>query len=85
MEKEQVEGEIPAADLDRVLAADVAEIAAELDQEPFQLLDQGPLQVDLGPFSRGAMHLVCARSAYDVPRIRLVAQLLEAELRRTAE
>jgi DNA-binding transcriptional LysR family regulator len=44
-----------------------------------------PLQVDLGPFSRGAMHLVCARSAYDVPRIRLVAQLLEAELRRTAE
>jgi DNA-binding transcriptional LysR family regulator len=44
-----------------------------------------PLSVDLGPFQRGAMHLVCAKSAYDVPRIRLVAQLLEAELRRTAE
>ena len=40
-----------------------------------------PARVDLGPFARGALHLVCARSALDVPRIRLVAQLIEAELR----
>ena len=48
VEEEQIEGEIPSADLDRVLAADVAEIAAELDQELLELLDQGTLQVGLG-------------------------------------
>jgi DNA-binding transcriptional LysR family regulator len=41
-----------------------------------------PLSVDLGRFARGAMHLVSARSALDIPRVRLMAQLIEAELRR---
>jgi len=41
-----------------------------------------PLGVDLGPFARGAMHLVAARSALDIPRIRLLAQLIETELGR---
>ena len=29
-------------------AADEAEVAAQLEQEPLELLDQGPLQVGLG-------------------------------------
>jgi DNA-binding transcriptional LysR family regulator len=41
-----------------------------------------PLDIDLGPFARGAMHLVAARSALDIPRIRLLAQLIETELRK---
>lgn len=43
-----------------------------------------PLKVDLGEFQRGALHLVCAKSALDVPRVRLVADLVRAELRRAA-
>jgi DNA-binding transcriptional LysR family regulator len=39
-----------------------------------------PLDVDLGPFSKTQLFLVCAKSAYDIPRIRLVADLLVAEL-----
>ena len=41
VEEEQVEGEIPPADLERVLAADEAEVAAQFDQELLELLDQG--------------------------------------------
>jgi DNA-binding transcriptional LysR family regulator len=41
-----------------------------------------PLDLDLGPFARGALHLVAARSGLDIPRVRLVAALVEAELRR---
>jgi DNA-binding transcriptional LysR family regulator len=41
-----------------------------------------PLDLDLGPFARGALHLVSARSGLDVPRVRFVAGLVEAELRR---
>ena len=41
-----------------------------------------PLPVDLGPHGRGAIHLVCARSAFDIPRVRLVADLIAAELER---
>lgn len=40
-----------------------------------------PLPIDLGPYRRGRMHLVCARSALDIPRVRLVADLLVRELR----
>jgi DNA-binding transcriptional LysR family regulator len=39
-----------------------------------------PLPVDLGPESCGTLQLVCARSAYDIPRVRVVADLLAAEL-----
>jgi DNA-binding transcriptional LysR family regulator len=41
-----------------------------------------PLAVDLGPYARGVMHLVAARSALEIPRVRLVADLLVAELKR---
>jgi DNA-binding transcriptional LysR family regulator len=44
-----------------------------------------PLPVDLGPFARGVVHLVAARSAMDIPRVRAVAGLLVEELRRIAE
>lgn len=39
------------------------------------------LDLDMGPL-RGELHLVCARSALDVPRIRAVADLLLDELKR---
>jgi DNA-binding transcriptional LysR family regulator len=42
-----------------------------------------PLPVDLGPYARSALYLVCARSALDIPRVRRVADLLVAELERT--
>jgi DNA-binding transcriptional LysR family regulator len=42
-----------------------------------------PLPIDLGPHGRAALHLVCARSALDIPRVRRVADLLVAELERT--
>ena len=43
-----------------------------------------PLRVDLGSFARGAVHLVCARSALDIPRVRAVAGMLVDELRHAA-
>lgn len=39
-----------------------------------------PLSVDLGQYRCGEMHLVCAKSALDIPRVRLVAELLMEEL-----
>ena len=47
VEEEQVECEVPPADLERILAADEAEVAAEFDQELLELFDQAPLQVGL--------------------------------------
>lgn len=44
-----------------------------------------PLPVDLGRFGVGALHLVAARSALDIPRVRLVAELMERELCRAAD
>lgn len=44
-----------------------------------------PLAVDLGPHGRGTLHLVCARSALDIPRVRRVADLLVAELERAEQ
>jgi DNA-binding transcriptional LysR family regulator len=44
-----------------------------------------PLEVDLGPHGGGAIHLACAKSAMDIPRIRVVVDLLVAELRRVRE
>ncbi|AKU92479.1 LysR family transcriptional regulator [Vulgatibacter incomptus] len=41
-----------------------------------------PLDLDLGPYSRSTLHLVCAKSALDIPRVRTVADLLAAELNR---
>lgn len=38
------------------------------------------LEVDLGPLAEGALHLVCARSALAIPRIRAVADAIAALL-----
>ncbi|MBZ4334228.1 LysR family transcriptional regulator [Corallococcus interemptor] len=41
-----------------------------------------PLELDLGPFSRSQTHLVCAKSALDIPRVRRVSELLQEEFQR---
>jgi DNA-binding transcriptional LysR family regulator len=40
------------------------------------------LHLDLGPHARGSVHLVAARSALELPRVRAVADVLARELRR---
>ena len=40
-----------------------------------------PLKLDLGAHARSSTYLVCAKSALDIPRFRLVAELLAVELR----
>ncbi len=52
VEEEQVQREIPPADLDRVPAADEAEVATQLQQELLELLHQAALQVGLGVAGR---------------------------------
>jgi DNA-binding transcriptional LysR family regulator len=42
-----------------------------------------PLDIDLGPYAKGQYHLVCAKSALDIPRVRKVSELLVDELGRT--
>jgi DNA-binding transcriptional LysR family regulator len=42
-----------------------------------------PLKFDLGPHARSSTYLVCAKSALDIPRVRLVAETLARELRAT--
>lgn len=42
-----------------------------------------PLDLDLGPHTRQELHLVCAKSAMDIPRVRKVAELIVDELKRT--
>jgi DNA-binding transcriptional LysR family regulator len=42
------------------------------------------LPLPLGAYARSALHLVCARSALDVPRVRAVKDLLVAEIERMA-
>jgi DNA-binding transcriptional LysR family regulator len=39
-------------------------------------------QLDLGPWTYSSLYLVCAKSALDIPRVRIVADLLVDELRR---
>ncbi|MGA9521156.1 MAG: LysR family transcriptional regulator [Myxococcaceae bacterium] len=41
-----------------------------------------PLDLDLGPWAKGPLHLVCAKSALDIPRIRRVSELVVEELSR---
>jgi DNA-binding transcriptional LysR family regulator len=40
-----------------------------------------PLDLDLGPAKRGVLCLVCAKSALDIPRVRLVADLLREQVK----
>jgi DNA-binding transcriptional LysR family regulator len=42
-----------------------------------------PLEIDLGAHARQELHLVSAKSAMDVPRVRRVAELIVEELKRT--
>jgi DNA-binding transcriptional LysR family regulator len=44
-----------------------------------------PLGLDLGPHARSSLHVVCAKSALGVARIRAVAELLAEELRLAAK
>jgi DNA-binding transcriptional LysR family regulator len=39
-----------------------------------------PLGLELGPHARSSLHLVCAKSALGVPRVRAVAELIAEEL-----
>jgi DNA-binding transcriptional LysR family regulator len=39
-----------------------------------------PLGLDLGPHAKNTMHVVCAKSALGVARVRAVAELLKEEL-----
>ncbi|QSQ21698.1 LysR family transcriptional regulator [Pyxidicoccus parkwayensis] len=41
-----------------------------------------PLDIDLGPYAKGETHLVCAKSALDIPRVRKVSELLVEEMER---
>ncbi|MFP2923959.1 LysR family transcriptional regulator [Pyxidicoccus sp. 3LG] len=41
------------------------------------------LDVDLGRFAKSQVHLVCAKSALDIPRVRKVSELLVGELERS--
>lgn len=43
-----------------------------------------PLDLDLGRHARSALHLVCAKSALDISRVRFVADALSEELQRIA-
>jgi DNA-binding transcriptional LysR family regulator len=40
-----------------------------------------PLDLDLGPAKRGVLCLVCAKTALDIPRVRLVADLLQEQVK----
>lgn len=42
-----------------------------------------PLELDLGAHGKQRLHLVCAKSALDIPRVRRVAELIVTELQRT--
>lgn len=43
-----------------------------------------PLEIDLGPHATGELHLVCAKSALGISRVRVVAEQLIEELQRAA-
>jgi DNA-binding transcriptional LysR family regulator len=40
-----------------------------------------PIDLDLGPAKRGGLYLVCAKTALDIPRVRLVADLLREQVK----
>lgn len=40
-----------------------------------------PLDLDLGPHAKQELHLVCPKSALDIPRVRRVVEMLVAELK----
>lgn len=50
MEKQQIQGEILRADLNRVFGADEAEIAPQLSDETAKILQEGCVEISLGVF-----------------------------------
>jgi hypothetical protein len=48
VEEEQIQLKVAPADLQRILAADEAEVAPQLDEEALQVLDQSQVQIRLG-------------------------------------
>ena len=54
MEEQQIEREIPPADLERELGADEAEVAAQLDEEVAELEEQTLMEIRLAVAGREA-------------------------------
>ena len=52
MEHQEVDEELVAVDVESPLAPDEGEAGAELEQEPFDLRDEGPLEVAFGDVPR---------------------------------
>jgi DNA-binding transcriptional LysR family regulator len=82
-----IPGFVPAFTSDNFLvnvaAAEAGLGAVVLSRSSHRLLRRRnlvPCKMDLGAFRQNTLHLVCAKSAYDIPRIRRVAQALEREL-----
>lgn len=66
-------------------AAEAGLGAIILGSEPHRLVRHDalvPLDIPLGSLGVSALHLVCAKSALDVPRVKAVADLLVEELQR---
>lgn len=58
----------------------LGKVAHRFEPKPADLV---PLDLDLGEFGRSVLYLVSPRTALDIPRVRLVAELLTQELGRT--
>jgi DNA-binding transcriptional LysR family regulator len=67
-----------------MLAAAECGVGAIVLGAPGRLDKLVPLDIDLGPYSKTAVHLVCAKSALDVPRVRAVADELVNQLKGVA-
>jgi DNA-binding transcriptional LysR family regulator len=67
----------------RAAEAGLGAIVISKNRHRFSLSTQlVPLDLPLGPYAKASMHLVCAKSALEVPRVRAVADLLIDELKR---
>lgn len=87
--RELVPSYVPAFTSDNFLvllaAAEAGAGAIVLPRERHRFSRPTPLvrlPIELGPHATSQTHLVCAKSALDIPRIRLVCGLLETEMKR---
>jgi len=71
-----------------IIASVVPPVDVPLAEMCRRYFDRSPMFVsidlDLGPHATSSLHLVCARSALEISRIRTVAELLAEELRAVA-
>lgn len=67
-----------------MIAAAECGVGAVVLGAPLRLDKLVPLDIDLGPYGKMAVHLVCAKSALDVPRVRAVADELVKQLKQLA-